>query len=144
MALGHLAIRVVHVLGMALLVGGAAFAWGYYRRLPDHPQSDNQQAVAAGYEWLFWGAMGVMVMTGVGNLGALAPGLPGPETAWGTTFTVKVIAVLGLLVGSVVRTLAVTHPADAGLNPQWCQRAYGVTALALVGILILAEVLAHG
>lgn len=129
---------------MALLVGGAAFAWGYYRWLPDRPQSDSRQAVAAGYEWLFWGAMGVMVMTGVGNLGALAPGLPGPETSWGTTFTVKVVTILGVLVGSVVRTLAVTRPADAERNPQWCQRAYGVTALALVGLLILAEVLAHG
>lgn len=144
MALSHIAIRVVHVLGMALLVGGAVVVWGYYRWLPAGLESDNRLAVAAGYEWLFWGAMGVLVMTGVGNLGALAPGLPGPETDWGVTFTVKVVAVLGILVGSVVRTLVIARRRRATVGPHWLRRAYSLTALALVGVMALAEVLAHG
>lgn len=144
MALPHIAIRVVHVLGMALLVGGAVAVWGYYRWLPDGLQSETRLAVAAGYEWLFWGAMGVLVMTGVGNLGALAPGLPGPESGWGVTFTVKVIGVLAILVGSIVRTLTIARSRGATVGPQWLRRAYGITALALAGVVVLAEVLAHG
>lgn len=144
MAPTHLLIRIVHVFGMALLVGGAVFAWGYYRWLADRPESGVHPGVAAGYEWLFWGAMGVMVMTGVGNLGALAPAIPGPGTHWGGTFTVKVLAVLGVLFGSVVRTLVVARERTGTPGQRWLHRAYGVTALALVGVLVLGEVLAHG
>lgn len=138
-ALLHLLVRSVHVLGMALLVGGAAFTWGYLRWVAS--SGETGLAVAAGYEWLFWTALGTMVVTGVGNLGALAPAVPGPGTAWGGTLMVKLLAVLGLLLGSAVRTLLVdrVRTAPATLTP-W----YGATAAYLVGLLALAEVLAHG
>lgn len=149
MALVHLAVRVVHVLGMALLLGGAAFAWGCLRWRPGGGDGDAL-AVAAGYEWLFWGAAGAMVATGVGNLGALAPGVPGPDTYWGAVLAAKLAAVVGLLVGSIARTFLVTqartracdvHPVPvAGI----LRRSYAATAVYLAGVVVLAEVLAHG
>ncbi|WP_254543180.1 hypothetical protein [Halomarina pelagica] len=104
-------------------------------------------AVAAGYERLFWGAAGVAVMTGVGNLGALAPGLPPSDSAWGLALTVKLAGVLGLLLGSVPRTLLVARCDAAGTvgdGVRTLRRGYGATALYLTGVLALAEVLAHG
>ncbi|MEA5388152.1 hypothetical protein VB773_00310 [Haloarculaceae archaeon H-GB2-1] len=46
----HLAVRTVHLLGMVALVSGAVVVWGALRREPGDPE-----ALAAGYEWLFWG-----------------------------------------------------------------------------------------
>lgn len=136
MALHHLLVRSVHVLGMALLVGGSVAAWAALRWTDADPRR-----VAAGHEWLFWTALGAMVATGVGNLGTLAPAVPGPASAWGATLTVKLLAVLGLLVGSAARVLAVEggRGGRGGLR-----RAYAATVWYLVGLLALAEVLAHG
>lgn len=161
MSIAHLSIRLVHVVGMALLVGGAVFAWGYFRWTTTHRVGDGDITVAVGYEWLFWGAIGVVVMTGVGNLGAMAPWIPGPESSWGTALTTKLTGVGGLLLGSVVRTFGVAarrdrtdvgHPnrrddQNHRLEPRqgrWLRRAYAATALYLVGLVALAEVLAHG
>lgn len=135
----HLLVRTVHVLGMVALLGGSAFAWNALRADPD-------SVPLIQYEWLFWGTMGVMLVTGVGNLGAL--GAPGPATRWGTVLTVKLALVLALVVGSAVRTLVVErlHARD-GVTPAACgplRRLYAATALALLAVVALAEVLAHG
>ena len=145
-----LLIRSVHVLGMALLLGGAVTTWAAVRfgTSPDSGYGRFPVRVAATYEWLFWGALGVLVLTGVGNLGALAPGIPGPGTGWGAVFAVKLAVVVGLLLGSAARTLAVARvaaSATAGTPPADRLRlAYAATAGYLLFLLALAEVLAHG
>ncbi|MFC7155727.1 CopD family protein [Halomarina halobia] len=148
----HLAIRWLHVLSVALLLGGAVLAWVSLRRIGEVERRERYGeyavAVAAGYERLFWGAAGVAVMTGVGNLGALAPGLPPSDSAWGLALTVKLAGVLGLLLAAVPRTLLVARCDEAagatGRRVRTLRRGYGATALYLTGVLGLAEVLAHG
>ncbi|SFL25965.1 hypothetical protein SAMN04487950_3092 [Halogranum rubrum] len=142
LALSHLAVRWLHVLGMALALGGALLAWASLRL--DLPTS-AALAVAAAYERLFWAAMGLLVMTGVGNLGALAPSIPGGE--WSETFSLKLFLVGLVLLGSLVRSLLVVDArrtsADT-LETVSLRRAYAATSVFLGLILVLAEVLAHG
>lgn len=136
-----LAIRWVHVLAMAVLLGGAVVTWGTFRTTEEPPPG-----AAETYEWLFWLAAGLVVMTGVGNLGSLAPFVPGPNTSWGLTFALKLVAVVGLLVGSVVRTLAVLRGAGAE-RPSAGRRlgeSYAATSGYLFVLVALAVVLAHG
>ena len=148
--LTHLAVRWVHLLGMAALFGGAVLAWGMLRRDALRETPAAALHVAAAYEWLFWAGAGLLVLTGVGNLGAIAPAIPGPGTPWGTTFSVKIVGVLGLLLGSLVRTLGVVgliERAPLRLAPVEFDRlrvGYAATALYLLGVVLLAEVLAHG
>jgi len=135
----HLAVRTVHVLGMAVLLGGAGLVW-----LAARQRIASITALARTYEWLFWGAFGVLVATGIGNLGAL--GAPGPATRWGQVVLVKLSLVALFVVASAVRTLAVARIGDTApvAVATWHERAYGATALSLLGLVALAEVLAHG
>lgn len=133
MTFHHLLIRFVHVLGMALLIGGSVAAWAGIRW-----DVGDSVRIATGYEWLFWTTVGVMIATGVGNLGVMAPAVPGPGTAWGLTLTVKLLSFVGLLVASAGRLLVVAVRED-GLR-LW----YAGTAWYLIALLGLAEVLAHG
>ncbi|MFB6171570.1 MAG: CopD family protein [Haloarculaceae archaeon] len=148
MATYPLATRFVHVLGMALLLGGSAGTWGALRWFEGRPA--RAFGLAVRYEWLFWGVVAVMVVTGVGNVGAFGRGLPGPDSAWGATFTAKLLAVAGLLAGSLVRSLLVERcddrsaPATRRAALARVRVSYGATAWYVVGLLALAEVLAHG
>lgn len=143
-------VRWLHVLGMALVLGGAVLTWGHLRFFTGSVHASREQELGSvwAYEWLFWGATGVLVMTGVGNLGALAPRLPAPESSWGVTLSIKLLAILGFLLLSIIRLL-VLHAYGRTSNPapgarQLLQRGYGLTALYVGGLLVLAEVLAHG
>lgn len=139
------------MLGMAIVLGGAVLIWGYLRYFarPTSPRREQSALeIAQAYEWVFWGAIGVLVMTGVGNLGALAPSIPPPETRWGLILTIKLLAVLVFLVLSAVR-LFVLHEHRSKANQtegdrRVLQCGYGLTAVYVIGILLLAEVLAHG
>lgn len=151
LALGHpsaLLVRSVHVLAMAVLVGGAVLVWGVLHYGP--PAIDTRPALrsAAVYEWAFWGGVSLAVLTGVGNLGALAPAVPRPGTVRGAVLAVKVAAVIVLLVGSLPRTLVVLRRLDRAESsphpPDRLRVAYGLTGLYLIGLVGLAEVLAHG
>jgi uncharacterized membrane protein len=136
----HLAVRLVHVLGMAALVGGSAATW--YALRTDLPRSLR---LATRFEWLFWASLGLLVVTGVGNLGTLGP--PGPATRWGTVLTVKLVVVLAVGLGSAVRSLAARRLRDRGADASArasLRRLYAATAWSLVLIVALAEVLAHG
>ncbi|WP_267640866.1 CopD family protein [Haloarchaeobius amylolyticus] len=152
MVLAHettaLLVRLLHLLAVTVLVGGAVVVWLQFRREGGGASSDSDPrlATAASYEWLFWGALGVVVMTGVGNLGALAPGVPEPDTRWGAVLALKLGVLLAFVLFSVARSLVLVRvrrlaPAGAG---GVLRRAYGLTAGVLVLLLTLAEVLAHG
>lgn len=140
-----LPIRTLHILAMAALVGGTTVLWNSYRT-----GAIASIAPARQFEWLFWGGVGVLVFTGVGNLGALGP--PGPGTDWGRTLLAKLAIVVGLVGGSVVRTLLLVRASDRedtldDLPPalrRTLSRAYGATVAVLLIIVVLAEVLAHG
>ncbi|WP_276300649.1 hypothetical protein [Halorussus lipolyticus] len=147
-----LAVRLLHVLAMALAVGGAVAVWWLVRRSEARasavgPETAVETAVA--YEAGFWATAGLLVMTGVGNLGSLAPAVPPAESFWGTVFAVKLLLVLGLLAASLVRTLVVARcrranrPESAGAT-RTLRVGYGATALSLAVLVALAEVLAHG
>ena len=56
---------------------------------------------------MFWDAIGVVVATGAGNLGALAPAVPPTDTTWGRTLAVKLGGVAALVIGSIVQTAMV-------------------------------------
>ncbi|MFB6224730.1 MAG: CopD family protein [Haloarcula sp.] len=156
-ALLSLAVRTLHVLAVTVLVGGSAATWYGYRI-----NAVTGLVAATRFEWLFWTAVVVLVLTGVGNLGALGP--PGPSTDWGRVFSLKLVLVLCLVGGSAVRTMvvvrarkaasvesdtgtdarSVTGPASPAPFRRLLSNAYGATTGLLLGIVVLAEVLAHG
>lgn len=144
LAVTTLGVRWLHVLAATVAVGGSVLTWLRFRLDPDAENIDDALLVARGYEWLFWAAIGTLVMTGVGNLGAFAPTLPGG--AWRTTLDVKLGVLTLFAVGSAVRVQLLIRVDAASTRPpnRLLQRAYGVTAVSLVALLTLAEVLAHG
>ena len=129
---------------MAAILGGALLVWwlGVRRK---GANAGVVLDVAERYEWIFWVAIGVQAMTGVGNLGAFGDALPASASGWGTKLIVKLIAVLALAVLSVPRTLAVVAMAGTK-RPQsgLLSVLYGGTAIFVVGIAGLAVWLAHG
>jgi hypothetical protein len=129
---------------MAAILGGALLVWwlGVRRHGAD---GRTVVDVAERYEWIFWAAIGVQVMTGVGNLGAFGGALPPSESAWGTKLIVKLVAVLALAILSVPRTMAVVAMAgDKTPRPRLLSGLYGGTTVIVVGIAGLAVWLAHG
>ena len=129
---------------MAAILGGALLVWwlGVQR---NRANAGVVVQVAERYEWIFWAAIGLQVMTGVGNLGAFGEGLPPPASSWGTKLIVKLVAVLALAVLSVPRTLAVVAMAgDKSPHPGLLSALYGGTAAIVFGIAGLAVWLAHG
>lgn len=157
--LPSVAVRWLHVVAAAGVLGGASLVWWLVR---DAMRTDDPSRVAVAlslsraYEWGFWAAVGVIVATGIGNLGALAPAVPGPDTDWGTTLSLKLVFVLVLLVGSVVRTVLAAGLSERTVGTAREQSdtdsrrfvalrsAYAITTVWLLAIVGFAEVLAHG
>jgi hypothetical protein len=129
---------------MAAILGGALLVWwlGVRRK---GANAGMVLDVAERYEWIFWVAIGLQAMTGVGNLGAFGDALPASASGWGTKLIVKLVAVLALAVLSVPRTMAVVAMAGTK-RPQadLLSALYGGTAIFVVGIAGLAVWLAHG
>lgn len=146
MAALPLLVRTVHVLGMVALLGGSAITWDALRAEGSTAsrRAGTPESLPVRYEWLFWGTMGAMLVTGVGNLGSL--GAPGPATRWGTLLTVKLALVLSLVLGSALRTLVVCRlrTRDDVIPTNALRRVYGATTVVLLVVVVLAEVLAHG
>jgi hypothetical protein len=159
-------VRSAHTAGMALMLGGAALLWAVTTW--DHTpvaRSPNRLPGLAAYERLFWLALGLQVMTGIGNLGALGLDLPGPGTPWGGRLLLKLLAVLAFALFSLVRTLVIARLGSAagaaaasslpgspggaagGPHPLAAARLlpalYGLTTLSLAAIMVLAVALAH-
>ena len=144
----HVAIRWLHVAAMATALGGAITVLA----LATRPRADSASAVVAvatRYEWLFWAAAGILVMTGIGNLAAFGAALLGPSTEWGATLVLKLGLVLLLVVLSLPRTLAVARisvllEADGRRSIAALRNLYAATTAAFAVILALALWLAHG
>ncbi|HEV2251114.1 MAG TPA: hypothetical protein VGT60_11470 [Candidatus Limnocylindria bacterium] len=135
-----LVVRYAHVAAMAAAFGGALLVTWLAWRLP----RDRVVDVAVRYEQLFWLAAGVLVMTGVGNLGAFGAALPAPGSAWGRTFIAKLVLIALLLIVSLPRSLAVLRAAARPAAPARLRPIYTTTAAILAGIAALAVGLAHG
>lgn len=133
------AIRWVHVVAMAAALGGAFLVtWLTWRA-----SADRALDVAVRYEQLFWAAAGLLVMTGVGNLGAFGAGLPEPATEWGRTFTTKLWLIAALVALSLPRSLTVLRAAAASAPGKSLRTVYAATTAALAVIVALAISLAH-
>jgi hypothetical protein len=114
----------------------------------DMPQRRLIFELAPAYEWAFWSLAGVMVATGISNLGLKGDGLLGPETTWGTALLVKLIAVLLLVALSLVRTdfmiRCLRMPRGSIRTHTTLATLYGLTAVALLGAIWIGLGLAHG
>lgn len=128
-----LAVRALHVLAAALLLGGALLLAVRREARPEE---------ARVYEWTFWAAAGVLVATGIGNLGAFGGSPPGSDSRWGRLLLVKLVGVLTLLPLSMARTLLVLR-ADAA-PVRLVRGAYAATAALAALVLLLGVTLAHG
>jgi len=142
-------VRWAHVVGMAAILGGALLVWWLTARpFRTDADGDTRLEIAQRYEWIFWAAIGVQVMTGVGNLGAFGQGLPAPTTAWGLRLTVKLVVVLALALLSLPRTLAVAvlmnRPAAESGRSQVVPGLYAATVMLVLVVVVLAVWLAHG
>lgn len=142
----HVVVRMVHVVAATVLVGGsfgiAVAGWSTSASLQDKAFI----ASAARFEVAFWLAFGAIVATGIGNLGVFGLGLPGPETDWGRTFSLKLALVFVLMLVSAVRALAVIRLYDLELTREVSSfvHLYAATA-ALTAVIVCAAVwLAHG
>ena len=124
---------------MAVAFGGAFLvAWLAWRT------KDDVIDTAVRYEQVFWAAAGVLVMTGIGNLGAFGVSLLEPSTSWGTTFITKLWLVAVLIIISLPRSLAVVLlSSQAGTGPVDLRPVYTVTTSIFAAIVALAIVLAN-
>ena len=146
-------IRWIHTVAMAVLLGGSILLWGLsvFPGASRRAGRDDVLLLAAErFEWLFWGALGTLVMTGVGNLAAFGEFLPGDDSDWGVKLMAKLSAVLVFSLLSLLRTLLVIRlcaAADIALSARGhtvLQGSYAATVLFLAVILGLAVSLAHG
>ena len=143
----HIAVRTLHVLAATVLVGGPlsmTLLTAATRR--DRPAPAAILAIATRTEVAYWLAFGIIVATGIGNLGALGNGLPASGTTWGTTLTLKLITVIALALFSAVRAIVIArhstnHTAPASISLSWW---YGTTTAVTAAVVALAIWLAHG
>lgn len=140
-------IRWLHVAAMAIAFGGAGLVALLAMARPALRAPDLTR-VATIYERAFWGAAGVLVMTGVGNLGAFGGQLPSRDSEWGVTLLAKLALVVALMLLSVPRTLVVVQlaaVADGGSvrSAPLLARLYLATLGGLVAISALAVWLSH-
>ena len=143
-------IRWVHVVAMTLMLGGAGLMALFAARVGWGEQERAGLKFALEYEKWFWLALGLQVISGVGNLGAFGANLPTSDTEWGRSFLWKLGIVLIFVLVSMVRTMFIVlfDNADgvalrAGLA-RVLSVTYAGTALILLGALWLAVALAHG
>jgi hypothetical protein len=123
---------------MAATFGGAILVTWLAARRDEH-----LLGIAVRYEQVFWAGIGVLVMTGVGNLGAFGLALPAPSTNWGANFTAKLLFVAALVALSLPRSIVVARAATRGATGP-LRFFYGATVVVLGLIVALATLLAHG
>ncbi len=145
-------IRALHVISMALLLGGAVLCWAMTPRAGTLDTGENGLllVVARKYEFIFWLAIGIQLITGIGNIGVFGAQLPGPETVWGAKLALKLLAFLVLLLASLPRAALIGRLHLAGelspsvSRPRVLAALYGGTAVFVAGMVVVAVSLAHG
>ncbi len=98
------AVRYVHIVSVALLSGGALTVCAVSASSAAITEPKPALMLAVAYERAFWLAAGVMVATGVSNLGMKGDGVLGRDTAWGAALFVKLTGVAFLLMLSLIRS----------------------------------------
>ena len=141
-------VRWVHVTAVSIILGGALLLFILFLVLGR--RHDNRRVLLdlmQAYEWSFWGAVGLAVMTGVGNLGHFGASLPERDTEWGRELTLKLGLVGVLLALSTVRSLSLAlvqlRPEARQSIPRSLQGLYGATSVVVAGIIGVAVALAH-
>ncbi|MGH2369859.1 MAG: hypothetical protein ACRDI2_16890, partial [Chloroflexota bacterium] len=79
-------VRLVHTGAAAFMVGGAVLVWAQLAVGSGGAEAEPgawPAALARRYEWGFWPAVGLLAMTGIGNLAVFGAALPGGQTDWG-------------------------------------------------------------
>lgn len=143
-------VRSIHTGSAAFILGGAilliiAF---YLVRSEQVSSTAVMLKLMQAYEYGFWAAMGLMVATGVGNLGHFGEFLPDPETGWGARFLMKMYLLAFLLALSAVRFMALhlltsAPPEQQRTRVGVMQSLYGMTAVLALAIGGFAVSLAH-
>ena len=146
-------VRWAHVTAAAVLLGGALLALAACRGRRAGPADRGgslPMETGARFEWISWGAIGLAVMTGVGNLGAFGVHLQPATSRWGGFLLVKLTLLLFLLPLSLVRTLVVAklRAAPETSRPSSTRSLlaalYAITLALILSITLLAAFLAHG
>ena len=145
--------RWVHMLSMAALLGGALLMWwlaGGWQPWESEEEGRLLLFGARRYEWLFWISIGLLTLTGIGNLGAFGSDLPAGGSGWGIRFVVKLFLVLILIAFSLFRSLFVgglwhnQNRIEPSGIVKVARALYAATTLLALAILLLAVFLAHG
>lgn len=146
-------VRWLHVSSVAFVFGGALLIFILLRLTRGQRDASARRLLfdlMRAFEWGSWASLGVVVATGVGNLGRFGDGLPDAGSEWGREFTVKMALVVAFLLFSAVRTLAVVVAAARPEDDALSRRAernlgglYGATAVFVAGIAGVAIALAH-
>jgi hypothetical protein len=141
-------VRWVHVAAVSFLFGGALLLFLLFLvlRKRDADRRTLLQLMQT-YEWASWGAIGLVVMTGVGNLGHFGESLPERESEWGREFSLKLGLAGVFLAFSVVRSFGVALTQlrldTASRLPPALLGMYGTTAVLVASIVGVAVALAH-
>jgi hypothetical protein len=143
------AVRYIHVASVTLLLGGSALLCAWSVSLKEEHGAAAVVQAASTFEWMFWSIAGVLVLTGVSNLGLKGDGLMPPNTTWGAALSVKLAVALTLLAVSLTRSDIVIRcrqtrfvsPERAGRVLGWM---YGFTVVLLLTALWIGLGLAHG
>ena len=99
----YLIIRWIHVLAVGLVLGGVALEIVLW--FSRYKQGINFDAsIIQLYEWVFWFATGIVIMSGASNLGAFGEAVPNRESYWGKLFICKMIGVGLFLALSFIRS----------------------------------------
>jgi hypothetical protein len=143
-------VRWIHVTSASVLIGGAllviilSLTWAYRDESQRHSLLELMQI----YEVAFWAGIGLIVMSGVGNIAHFGEGLPQPESMWGHKFTIKLLLVVIFLILSLVRSLSVglvrgLPDNSAELRMGVLTGMYGGTLLLVLTILGFAMAMSH-
>jgi putative copper export protein len=146
-------VRWLHVMSVAFVFGGALLIFLFLHCTSNNRDVSSRRMLfdlMRAFEWGSWASLGVVVATGVGNLGHFGESLPDSRSQWGRELTVKLGLVLVFLLFSAFRTLAVTtaanQPDDVALSRRTQRNLgglYGITAAFVVSIAGVAIALAH-
>ena len=142
--------RLIHVAAMAILLGGSWSIWFVLALRAGDGAAQVSLSALMQYERLAWIALGLLALTGVGNLGVFGVFLPESGTAWGQKLTAKLVLVLILLALSIYRSFAVVairlqaHPEGPSKPLARLRILYAATGLMGAAILALAVSLSHG